>query len=96
MNATRDEHPSGHIGLDSAALEALRTFFGTNKLTLNVTSSRFPGETRTFTKIQQPLKELVEARIWAGLHFRTADEQAKKLGRQVARYMAKHYFQPLR
>lgn len=96
ITAPYPEHPSGHIGLDSAALETLRTFFGTNKLKLDVTSTRFPGETRTFTKVQQPLKELVEARIWAGLHFRTADVQAKKLGRQVARYMAKHYFQPLR
>jgi len=95
ITAPYPEHPSGHIGLDSAALQTLRTFFGTHKLTLAVTSTRFPGETRTFTKVQQPLKELVEARIWAGLHFRTADEQAKKLGRQVARYMAKHYFQPL-
>ena len=95
ITAPYPEHPSGHIGLDSAALEALRTFFRTNKLMLAVTSSRFPGETRTFTKVQQPLKEIVEARIWAGLHFRTADEQAKKLGRQVARYMAKHYLQPL-
>jgi hypothetical protein len=95
ITAPYPEHPSGHIGLDSAALQAMRTFFRTNKLTLAVTSSRFPGETRTFTKVQQPLKEIVEARIWAGLHFRTADEQAKKLGRQVARYMAKHYFQPL-
>lgn len=95
ITAPYPEHPSGHLGLDSAALEAMRGFFGTKQLTLAVTSSRFPGETRTFTKIQQPLKEIVEARIWAGLHFRTADVQAKQLGRHVARYMAKHYFQPL-
>ena len=95
ITAPYPEHPSGHLGLDGAALEAMRTFFGTKHLTLVVTSSRFPGETRTFTKIQQPLKEIVEARIWAGLHFRTADVQAKQLGRHVARYMAKHYFQPL-
>jgi len=95
ITAPYPEHPSGHVGLDSAALEAMRNFFGTKKLTLEVTSSRFPGETRTFTNVRQPLKEVVEARIWAGLHFRTADMQSKKLGRQVARYMSKHYFQPL-
>jgi hypothetical protein len=95
ITAPYPEHPSGHIGLDSAMLSALKTFFHTNKLTLEVTSSRFPGETRTFDKVQEPLKEIVEARIWAGLHFRTADVQSKKLGRQVARYMAQHYFQPL-
>lgn len=95
ITAPYPEHPSGHIGLDNAALSALRMFFGTKKLTLEVTSSRFPGETRTFTDVREPLKEIVEARIWAGLHFRTADVQSKKLGREVARYMATHYFQPL-
>jgi hypothetical protein len=95
ITAPYPEHPSGHLSLDGAALEALRTFFGTKKLKLEVTSSRFPGETRTFTNVQQPLNEILNARIWAGLHFRTADEQGRALGRDVARYMAKHYFQPL-
>ena len=95
ITAPYPEHPSGHVGLDSAYLQTLRTFFGTKELTLDVTSSRFPGETRTFTNVRQPLKEVIEARIWAGLHFRTADEQSRKLGREIARYMARHYFQPL-
>jgi len=95
ITAPYPEHPSGHIGLDSAALQAMRTFFRTNKLTLAVTSSRFPGETRTFTKVQQPLKEIVEARIWAGLHFRTADVQGRQLGGDVANFAAANYFQPV-
>jgi hypothetical protein len=33
--------------------------------------------------------------VYAGLHFRTADVQGKILGRKVAHYMARHYFQPL-
>ena len=32
--------------------------------------------TRTFTSFSQAVDEIVEARIWAGLHFRTADVQA--------------------
>ena len=42
----------------------------------------------------EPLKEIVDACIWAGLHYRTADVQARNPGRKVAHYMAKHYFQP--
>jgi hypothetical protein len=30
-----------------------------------------------------------------GLHFRTADVQAKQLGENVAGYMAENYFQPV-
>jgi hypothetical protein len=61
-----------------------------------VTSSRFPGEMRHFNRFSEPLKEIIDARIWAGLHYRTADVQAQELGRKVVHYMAKHYFQPLK
>jgi hypothetical protein len=70
-------------------------FFGKKKIGFDVTSSRFPGETRHFDRFSEPLKEIIDARIWAGLHYRTADVQAQVLGRKVVHYMAKHYFQPL-
>jgi hypothetical protein len=34
-------------------------------------------------------------RIWAGIHFRTADVQGMELGRRVARWTRLHYFMPL-
>jgi hypothetical protein len=61
-----------------------------------VTSSHFGGETRYFDRFSHALKEIIDPRIWAGLHFRTADVQAQVLGRKIAPYMTKHYyFQPL-
>ena len=41
------------------------------------------------------LAEIVEARIWAGLHYRTADVQSVTLGDNVVRYMTDNYFQPV-
>jgi hypothetical protein len=52
-------------------------------------------KTRTFDSFSQALAELIEARIWAGLHFRTGDVQAQQLGRNVVNYMAANYFQPV-
>jgi hypothetical protein len=49
--------------------------------------------TRTFSSFSQAVAELIEARIWAGLHYRTADVQAAQLGQNVATYMAANYFQ---
>ena len=95
LTAPYPEHPSGHLCLDGALLRVLPMFFGTDKIGFNVTSSRFPGEMRHFDRFSEPLKEIIDARIWAGLHYRTADVQAQVLGRKVVRYMAKHYFQPL-
>ena len=95
ITAPYPEHPSGHMCLDGASIEVLQRFFRTDKVRFGVTSRQFGGETRYFDRFSEPLKEIVEARIWAGLHFRTADVQGAVLGRKVAHYMAKHYFQPL-
>jgi len=95
LTAPYPEHPSGHLSGDGAHLEVLQMFFGTDKIRFGVISSRFPGETRYFDRFSDALKEIIDARIWAGLHFRTADVQAKILGRKVVHYMEKHYFQPV-
>jgi hypothetical protein len=89
------ENPSGHLSLDGAHLQVLQTFFGTDEIAFDVSSSRFDGETRHFERFSQPLQEIIEARIWAGLHYRTADVQARQLGERVVEYMRQQYFQPL-
>jgi hypothetical protein len=95
LTAPYPDHPSGHLCFDGAHLRVMQMFFGTDEIGFDVTSSRFPGEPRHFDRFSEPLEEIVEARIWAGLHFRTADVQAEMLGRNVAEYMAEHYFQPV-
>ena len=50
---------------------------------------------RTFDTFSQPLAELIEARIWAGLHFRSSDVAGQALGRNVANYGATNYLQPV-
>jgi hypothetical protein len=42
------------------------------------------------------LDEVIDARVWAGIHFRTADVQGAVLGHKVAHYLERHYFQPVR
>jgi hypothetical protein len=75
-------------------------FFDTDQMEFNVTSSRaatlplLPNP-RPFTSFSAPLEEIVEARIWAGLHYRTGDVQGLNLGVELARYAQHHYFQPL-
>ncbi len=86
------DHSSGATAYASASMAALTTFFGTDEMTFYATSSRFPGEQRTFSRFSDLTNELLEARIWAGIHFRTADVQAAKLGRDVERYISTHLF----
>jgi hypothetical protein len=95
LTAPYPEHGSGHLCLDGAHLSVLQMFFGTDVMHFGVTSSQFSGETRFFDRFSDPLTEITEARIWAGLHFRTADVQGRDLGINVANYMADNYFQPV-
>jgi hypothetical protein len=95
LTAPYPESPSGHLSLDSAHLKVLQMFFGTDEVGVDVTSSRFDGETRHFDRFSQPLAEIIDARIWAGLHYRTADVQAQILGETIVDYMMENYFQPV-
>jgi hypothetical protein len=101
ITAPYPEHPSGHLCLDGAHLRVLRMFFpdvieGGFQIT-SISTLLLPSDprTRTFSSFSQTLAEITEARIWAGLHYRTADLQAQQLGRNVADYMAANYFQPV-
>ena len=70
---------------------------GGYQITTASTLLHFPPDppTRSFVSFSQALDELIEARIWAGLHFRTADVQGRDLGMNVADFAAANYFQPV-
>ena len=95
------EWPSGHNCIDGAHVAILRMFFGdapaggfqiTSASALLLSTEE---KVRSFDTFSQPLAELIDARIWAGLHFRSADVQGQALGRNVAAYGVANYFQPV-
>jgi hypothetical protein len=88
------EHSSGHSGLSSSFVKTLQQFFGTDKVAWTDTNNA--GLTRGFTRFSQAIDEIVDARVWSGIHFRTADEQGDRIGEQVARWRNTHYFRAVR
>lgn len=89
------EHPSGHGCVSGSMLHTLQEFFGTDKVEFDVFSSRFPGQPRHFERFSDALKEVIDARVWGGIHFRTADVQGAVIGKKVSHWLRKHAFQPL-
>lgn len=87
------EHPSGHTCVSGAIVRTLRDFFGTNRANFS-THSAASGTTRSFTRFSQAIKEVIDARVYSGIHFRTADVQGARLGKKVARWREQHYFNP--
>jgi PAP2 superfamily len=86
------DHPSGHGCVSGATVRVLQDFFGTDKVAFTAFSNK-SQTTRSFSSLSRALREVINARVWAGIHFRTADVQGAVIGKKVARWEAKHYFQ---
>jgi hypothetical protein len=98
VTAPYPEWTSGHNCLDGAHVAVLRQFFGDVPGSFEITSTFVdPGgpAVRTFDTFSQPLAELIEARIWAGLHFRSGDVAGQLLGGNIARYGIANYLHPV-
>jgi hypothetical protein len=91
-NPPYPEHPSGLSSLGGAMAATLADFYGTDDVAFAVPNS--VGITRSYASFSQAADEIVDARVWSGVHFRTADEQGAKIGRQVARFREGRFFLP--
>jgi len=88
------DHPSAHSCASSAIAHTLQNFFGTDKIGFSAYSTR-TRTTRSFERLSDALEEIIDARAWGGIHFRTADMQGAVLGKKVAHWLKQHYFQPV-
>lgn len=94
-------YTSGHGCLSGAVLNTMADFFGSDKVPdgFDIRSGRTldgqPIPPRHFARFSLVLKEIVDARIWGGIHFRTDDVRGAVIGKKVAHWLGKHYFQPV-
>jgi len=92
------EHASGLAANGAAIVSTARELFGTDHVAFGgtITPPPTPSEpspepvTRSYTRLSQALDEIVDARVWSGIHFRIADVQGAKIGRDVARWRRDH------
>ena len=76
--------PSGFNCLVSGAMNAARAYFGTNRMTFDLTSVGASPVTRHYTRFSGPIKDAIDGRVLIGIHFRRADVQGAWLGEKVA------------
>jgi len=87
------DYPSGHCLGAGAAVAVFQAVFGSDRFS---TSYVYPplGVVRRWESFSQIAKEVEDARVWGGIHFRSADEHGTQLGRQVAEFALKTRLQP--
>jgi len=87
------EYTSGANNVTGAATRSLALFFGTDEMdfTLHTTNATAPVQTLDYHRFSDVARDVVNARIWEGIHFRPADVQARKQGRHVAQWVFGHF-----
>lgn len=92
------EYPAAHGSLTSAMAEVLSEFLETEQIDVDIHGFDATGAAgnldavRHFDSAEQLRSEIVEARLWAGVHYRASSEAGVDLGRKVAHYALNHAF----
>jgi hypothetical protein len=97
LTVNHPEYPSGHSFFTTAVTDAVAAYFGTNKVSWTVTTTA-PQATvtqRTYKDVNSLMREVDNARIWAGLHWRHSMRHGAQVGRKVAQHVTKNFFQPV-
>jgi hypothetical protein len=86
------DYTSAHTTNSSAMATILGLLFEDNPgAPIVVTIS---GITRQWDTFSAGVEEVIDARVYSGIHFRTADEVGARMGRQVARFVSTHALRP--
>lgn len=86
------DYTSGHATNSSAMAAILAAEFGNDPGAPIVVT--LTGITRQWETFDEAVDEVIDARVYSGIHFRTADEVGARQGRQVAQFVSTHALRP--
>ncbi len=91
------ENTSGYNAITSAFMHTAETFFGKGETDFSLVRIVPGGEnvTRQYERFTDVIDDTIDARIYQGIHFRSADVQGAKLGQDAAQWLDKHAFKPV-
>ena len=96
-NPNYPDYSSGANSVTASALRATSLFFGRDRMVFDVTSNAplAVKKTRTYTRFSDAAQDVVNARVYLGIHFRFADTTARAQGERVADHVVDRFLLPL-
>jgi hypothetical protein len=96
-NPNYPDYTSGANNVTGAFTRTLALFFKRDRMTFEVTSLAplAVQKTRTYNRFSDAAADVVNARIYLGIHFRFADVAARAQGQRVAEHAFNHFLLPL-
>jgi hypothetical protein len=93
------EYPSAHGCVTSAVTRVIAEALGTSNIDITIMGAAGGATALTtsqhFDTVQQVQDQVVDARTWAGLHWRNSSVAGENLGNAVADWVLQRYFLPL-
>jgi hypothetical protein len=86
------EYPSAHSCLTPAGGRVIAAFLGTQHIDFTVPSLTGLGD-RHFADVKDLQDEVGNARIWGGIHYRSAVEEGIAIGKRTVAQVLAHHFQ---
>jgi PAP2 superfamily protein len=90
------EYPFAHCISAQSAATVLEAFFGDAIPTVGLTSTTAPGVNRSYVKLSEYVAEVINARVYDGVHYRTSGEAGAAMGRKIGQYTVENYLKPIR
>lgn len=84
------DEPSGANCVYASIMTSAKLFFGTDVVPEFTISNAVAS--RPYTRFSDVIKDVIDARVYGGLHFRRADLNGADLGKKVAEYVDQNYF----
>jgi hypothetical protein len=89
------DYPSGHNIYSGAMAEVIRQLTGNDQVSFSTVLVLPTGVLpRSWNSLSDAEKDVMGARIWAGIHFRTADEHGLELGHAIAKAAVSSIMRP--
>jgi hypothetical protein len=88
------EYPCAHCISQGSAASVLEAFFGDAVPTFTMTSTTAPGVTRKFSRLSDYVTEVINARVYDGVHYRTSGEVGAAMGRKNGQFAVQNYLKP--
>lgn len=79
------DYPSNQGTLVNAAAGVLRRLYGERGHRINLSFPAVAGVTMTYSRLSQFTTDVADARVFGGIHFRSAQIEAERLGKKMAR-----------
>jgi len=90
------EYPCAHCIFQGSAASVLQGLFSDVVPRFTMTSRTAPGVTRSFERLSDYVGEVVNARVYEGVHYRTSGEVGAEMGRKIGEHTVRSYLRPLR